>query len=142
MGNLTPSLADQTKALSEAYSALNRNDIPAFVRIFDPQIEKIEPADFPGGGTNRGLAAVTAHLSHHRGNWAEGGRQPQRFIIAGDRIIVFVDVRVRLKHETQWREGHIADVYTFREGKAIQMRTFVDRRQALEWAGVKDSDPT
>ena len=31
-------------------------------------------------------------------------------------------MRVRLKHETEWREGGIADVYTFRNGKAIQMR--------------------
>ena len=37
-------------------------------------------------------------------------------------------------------EGRLADVYTFRYGKAIQMREFADRRQALEWAGVEGSD--
>jgi ketosteroid isomerase-like protein len=40
----------------------------------------------------------------------------------------------------EWHEGRLADVYTFRNGKAIQMRAFADRRQALEWAGVKASD--
>jgi ketosteroid isomerase-like protein len=40
----------------------------------------------------------------------------------------------------EWREGRLADVYTFRNGKAIQGRSFADRRQALEWAGVKASD--
>ena len=35
------------------------------------------------------------------------------------------------------REGRLADVYTFRNGKAIEFRTFSDQRQALEWAGVK-----
>src|SRR5438445_11947000 len=118
MGKLTPSLEAETNALRDAYAALNRNDIPAFVQIFDPQIERIEPADFPGGGAYHGLDVVKAHLSLHRGNWAEGSCEPQRFIVAGDRIIVFVDVRVRLKHETDWREGRIADVYTFRDGKA------------------------
>jgi len=54
---------------------------------------------------------------------------------------VFVDVRARLKHEVEWREGRLADVYTFRNGKAIAMRSFPDRRQALEWAGVKDPGP-
>ena len=54
--------------------------------------------------------------------------------------MVFVYVRVRLKHNMEWAEGRLADVYTFRNGKAIQMRAFADRRQALEWAGVKASD--
>ena len=140
MGNLTPSLAAETEALKEAYAALNRNDIPAMVRAFDPQIERIEPADFPAGGTYHGLAAVMAHLSGARQTWAEGSCEPERFIVAGDKIVVFLYVRVRLKQETEWREGPLADVFTFRNGKAIQMRTFGDRQQALEWAGVKASD--
>ena len=53
---------------------------------------------------------------------------------------MFVYVRVRLKHNTEWHEGRLADVYTFRNGKAIQMRAFADRRQALEWAGANASD--
>src|SRR5688500_16667066 len=103
MSEPTSSLAAETEALREAYAALNRNDIAGFVAVFDPQIERIEPADFPGGGTYRGLAAVTAHISKGRGTWREGGCEPDRFIAAGDRLIVFVHVRVRLKDETEWR---------------------------------------
>ncbi len=139
MDKPTPSLAAETEALKQAYAALNRNDIPAFVSIFDPQIERIEPADFPQGGTYHGLEAVRAHVAKGRGTWAEGGCEPQRFIVAGNRIVVLIHVRVRLKHEIEWREGRIADVYTFRNGKAIQFRTFADRKQALEWAGVNAS---
>jgi uncharacterized protein len=132
--------AAETEALREAYAALNRNDILATVKAFDPRIEWAEPAEYPGGGTYHGHPAVKAHLSQSRGNWAEGSCEPERFIAAGDKIIVFVHVRVRLKHDTEWHEGRLADVYTFRNGKAIQMRAFADRRQALEWAGVKASD--
>ena len=139
MSELTPSLAAGTEALRAAYAALNRNDVPGFVAIFDPQIERVEPADFPQGGTYRGLAAVTAHVSKGRGTWAEGGCEPERFIVAGDRVVVFVRVRVRLKDDTDWREGRVADVFTFRNGKATQFRTFADERQALEWAGVEAS---
>jgi ketosteroid isomerase-like protein len=140
MSKPTPSLTAEAEAIREAYAALNRNDIPGFVQVFDPQIERIEPAEFPQGGTYHGLEAVTAHIAKGRGTWAEGSCEPQRFIVAGDRVIVFVHVHVRLKHETQWREGHLADVFTFRNGKAIAFRTFADERQALEWAGVKSSD--
>ena len=135
----TPSVAVETQALREAYAALNRNDIPAFVQLLDPQIEWIE-TDLPQGGTYRGLSAVEAHLSHARATWAQGSCEPRRFIVAGDRIIVLLDVRVRLKHEADWREGHIADVFTFRCGKAIEKRSFADDRKAMEWAGVKASD--
>lgn len=140
MGQLTPPLATETEALREAYAALNRNDIPAMVKAFDPQIEWTEPAEYSGGGTYHGHAAVEAHLSQSRESWAEGSCEPERFLVADDKVIVFVHVRVRLKHEVEWREGQIADVYTFRNGKAIQVRVFADRREALEWAGVKASD--
>ena len=140
MDKATPSLAVETEALREAYAALNRNDIAGFVAVFDPQIERIEPADFPLGGTYHGLEAVTAHVAKGRGTWAEGSCAPERFIVAGDRIIVLVHVRVRLKNETEWREGRLADVYTFRNGKVIEFRTFADEAQAFEWAGVRASD--
>ena len=139
MGKPTRSLAAETEALREAYAALNRNDIAAAVKAFDPQIEWIEPAERLGGVVYHGRAGVKAHLSQARGNWGEGSCEPERFIVAGDKIVVFVYVRVRLKHESEWREGRLADVYTFRNGKAVEMRAFADRQQALEWAGVKAS---
>jgi uncharacterized protein len=140
MSKLSPSLEAETEALREAYAALNRNDIPAMLKAFDPQIERIEPPEFPAGGTYRGLADVEAHLSKARETWAEGSCEPEQFVVAGGKIVVFLYVRVRLKDNTEWLEGRLADVYTFRNGKAIQMRTFADGRQALEWAGVQASD--
>jgi uncharacterized protein len=140
MDKMTPSLAAETDALRETYAALNRNDVEATVKAFDAQIAWIEPTEYPGGGTYHGHAAVKAHLSRARGTWAEGSCEPERFIAAGDKVIVFIYVRVRLKHETEWREGRHAAVYTFRNGKAIEMRIFDDKGQALEWAGAKTSD--
>lgn len=137
---LTASLAAETKALKEAYAALNRNDIPAFLNIFDPQIERVEFEGLPGGGTYHGIEEVKAHVSQARETWAEGSCEPEQLIVNGDRIIVLTYVHVKLKHEAEWREGRTTDVYTFRNGKAIQFRTFADRQQALEWAGVKTSD--
>jgi ketosteroid isomerase-like protein len=137
MGKLTSSLEAETASLKEVYAALNRNDIPAMLQAFDPQIERIEPPEFPAPGTYQGLEAVQAHLSRARDTWAEGSCEPEQFIVARDKIVVFVYVRVRLKHEKEWREGSLADVFTFRNGKAIEFRTFADRQQALEWAGAK-----
>jgi ketosteroid isomerase-like protein len=134
-----PTRSAEIEALKDTYAALNRNDIPAVLEAFDPQIEWTDPVESPTGGTYRGLADVKAHFSKARETWAEGRCEPKRFIVAGDKIVVFVDVRVRLKHEPEWREGQLADVYTFRDGKVIQVRSFLDRQQGLEWAGAKDA---
>ncbi|HMD43170.1 MAG TPA: nuclear transport factor 2 family protein [Candidatus Acidoferrum sp.] len=80
-------------ALKSTYSAFNRDDIPATV----PNIEWTEPPEFPRGGTYYGHAGVQAYLSQSRANWAEGSSEPEHFLIAGDKIIVFVHVRVRLR---------------------------------------------
>ena len=137
---LIPPLAIETKALRKAYAAFNRNDSAATVEALHPQVEWTEPPEFPGGGTYHGHEGVKTYLSQSRARWAEGRSEPERFIVAGDRIIVFVHVRARLKDSRQWHEARLADVFTFRNGKVIQMRAFADRQQALKWAGVKDSD--
>ena len=136
MGKPTPSPTAEIYALRETYAALNRNDIDAVVEPFDPQIAWIEPAAYAGGGTYRGRSAVKEHLSRARGTWAEGTCEPERFVVAGDKIVVLLRVRVRLTHEREWREGRHAAVYTFRDGKATEMRLIDDEREALEWAGA------
>jgi len=141
MSTQTPNLKAETEVVRAFYAALNRNDIPAMVAAFDPQIEWTDPTDDPADGTYRGLAEVQSHFYSVREQWAEGACEPEEFIVASDeadrKIVVFVHVRARLKHEAEWREGRLGDVYTFRNGKVINGRSFLDRQQALEWAGVE-----
>lgn len=144
MENQMTAFAERSTTIKAAYAALNRGDIAGFVASFDPQVERIEPADVPSSGVFHGIDDVTEHVVKGRGNWAEGGCEPERFIDAGDRIVAIVSVHVRLKHETEWRDGQVGDVFTFRNDKVIQFRTFFDVAQALEWAGIdaKSSDRT
>ena len=129
----------EIEAVKETYAAINRNDVPGALKALDPQIEWIEPPDFPTPGTYRGHAEVSAHISRGRGTWAEGACEPERFVVAGDKIVALLHVRVRLKDHTEWIDGRIADVHTFRNGKVVQIRTFGKRQDALEWAGTKGS---
>lgn len=131
--------AAETEVLREFYAAINRNDIPAAVKLLDPQVERIEPAGFPSAGIYRGHAEVKSHLSKGRGTWAEGSCEPEQFVVAGDKVVALLYVRVRLKDKLEWIDARFADGFIFRNGKIIQMRTFAERREALEWARVKDS---
>lgn len=131
------------KALRAAYAAFNQGDFNASVEALDAEIEWTEPAEFPGGGTYHGREGAKQYLAQSRAAWADVISEPEQFIPAGDRIVVFVHVRLLPKNSTKnsndWQEARIADVYTFRHGKAIQMRAFADRQEALRWAGVEAS---
>lgn len=122
-----------TEALKKAYAALNEGDVGGFVEVFAADVERIEPSDLPLGGRFRGLEAVRAHIAEGRGSWAEGRCEPERFTVVGDKVIVVLNVRVRLKHEAGWREGRIADVFAFRNGRVSLFRTFVNEQEALDW---------
>jgi ketosteroid isomerase-like protein len=117
-----------------AYAALNRGDVAGFVESFDTDVVRTEPEEFRSGGPFRGLAAVTEHVAEGRATWAEGACEPRRFGVAGNRVLVWVDVRVRVQGETDWRVGRTVDGFAFRHGKVVAFHTFVDERLAREWA--------
>ena len=135
-----PQVSNQFIAeLREAYAAFNRGDIDSALKPFDSRIEWSEPAEFPGGGTYHGVDGVKRYLTQSKAGIAEGTSQPEQFVVAGNRVVVLVHVRVRRKGSETWHERRIADVYTVKDGKAIQMRAFVDQQEALRWAGAKGS---
>ena len=123
-------------ALRGAYAAFNRGDIEAALVPLDARIEWSEPAEFPGGGTYHGHDGVRRYLTQSREALAEGSSEPEEFIPAGDRIVVFVHARVRAKGSGEWQDVRLADVYTIRDGKAVKMRAFADRAEALRWVGA------
>src|SRR5262249_21282348 len=130
----------EIEALRAYYAAINRNDLPAAFQIFDPEIEWTEPEGFPESATRYGSAALTAHITKQRGNWAEGGCEPERLVVSGDRVISVVHVNVRQKNRTEWNDGRIGEVYTFRDGKIVHGRLFMEPEEAFEWSGIADPE--
>jgi uncharacterized protein len=135
--NASPEMTEAITALRGAYAAFNRGDIDAAVAPLDPQIEWTEPAEFPGGGTYNGREGVKQYLTQSRVGAAEVISEPEQFIVAGDRIVVFVYARVLPKGGGDWKAIHLADVYTIRDGKIVAMRAFANREDALRWVEVE-----
>ena len=127
----------ETEALEQFFDAINRNDMQAITRDFDPEIVRIEPEGFPTAGTYRGIAQVQQHVTEGRGTWAEGTCDPEKYLQNGDKVVVYLHARVRLKGSTEWVGGRFADGFEFRNGKIVQYLSFGERAQALEWAGIE-----
>jgi glutathione S-transferase len=121
------------------FAAINRNDMQAITKDFDPQIERIEPEGFPTAGTYRGITEVQEHVTKGRGTWAEGTCDPGRFLVNGEKVVVYLQVSARLQGSTDWVGGRFADGFVFRSGKIIQYLSFGERAEALKWAGIEDS---
>ncbi len=128
----------EIEALKQFFAAINRNDMQSITRDFDPQIERIEPEGFASAGIYRGIAEVQGNLAKGRGTWAEGTCEPEEFFTNGDKVVVYLHVRVRLKNSTDWIDGRFADGFVFRAGKIIQYITFGERQDAIKWAGIEE----
>jgi hypothetical protein len=131
-------MSTATEALKQFFAAINRNDMQAITKDFDAEIVRIEPGGFPTAGTYRGIAEVQEHVTRGRGSWAEGTCKPEKFLENGDKVVVYLHARVRLKGSTEWVGGRFADGFVFRNAKIIQYLSFGERAEALKWAGIKD----
>lgn len=131
-------MSTKTEALQQFFAAINRNDIQAIIKDFDPEIVRVEFEGSPTGGTYRGITDVQAHVKKRRGTWAEGTCEPEKFLENGDKVVVYLHAWVRLKDSTEWIGGRFADGFVFRNGKIIQYHSFGERAEALKWAGIED----
>ena len=131
-------MSAEIEVLKQFYAAINRNDMQAITRDFDPQIARFEPEGHSTAGTYRGIAEVQAHVTKGRGTWAEGTCEPEKFLVNGDKVVVYLHARVRKKDSNDWGGGRFADGFVFRDGKITQYFSFWQRVDALRWAGIED----
>lgn len=125
---------DYTSILNEVYAAINRDHIPAALQYFELDAVRIEPEGFPLSGTYQGHAELLTHFTAARSTWAEGKCEPERFEVHGEKVIVHLHVRVRLKDAEKWIDARVSDGFIFRDGKIIEFRTFADSEAAQSWA--------
>ncbi len=133
-------MSREIEALRQFFAAINRNDMQSVAKDFDPEIVRVEPESFPMAGTYRGIAEVREHIRTGRGTWAEGTCAPERFLANGDRFVVYLHVSVRLKDAVEWIAARFADGFVLRDGRILEYRTFAERSEALEWAGIEDRE--
>lgn len=132
----------ETEALEQFYAAVNRNDMQAITKHFDPEIVRVEPGGFPGAGTYRGIAEVQDNVTKGRGTWAEGTCDPEKILVNGEKVVVYLHARVRLKNSLDWTGGRFADGFVFRNGKITRYLSFAERMDALPWAGIDEQETT
>lgn len=108
----------------------------AFEHYFADDLEWVMPPLNGGAaeshwGVDGAIAAMTDHLAP----WAEYRNLPERYVEAGDRVVVLAHEHGLLRSGGEL-ELEIGGVWTFRAGKISRVEYFASHEQALHSAGV------
>lgn len=112
----------------DSYRAYAAGDIDRAVAPLHPQVEWIEPEEFPGGGRLVGPAAVADYLRASRAGWSQFSSEPTAHR-RGEDIVVLHHVSGTLADGTP-HEFTVADVFTVRDGQVVRMQAYADPNEA------------
>jgi ketosteroid isomerase-like protein len=127
-------------AHNRAIEAFNRNDVEAMLEDLDPEVEW-RPAMqtfFGGEAVYRGHQGVRALFRDFFGAFAEVHVEPSEVRDLGDRTLAIGRMHARGRESGAETEVPWSGLVEYRDGKAYRIRTFLDRREALEAAGLSE----
>jgi len=113
----------------KSYQAYARGDIDAAVSPLHPEVEWIEPDEFPNGGRHNGSAAATEYLRNSRAMWSDVTSETTPYR-RGEKIIIVHHVAGRMI-DGSTQDVTVADVYTIRDGQVVRMQAYADPAEAL-----------
>jgi hypothetical protein len=120
--------------IRQVYTGINRDDIDFVLSLMNTDVTRVEPEGFPTAGTYRGYVEMRKHLNTGRNTWAEGSCEPVGFVAVGDKIVVTVHIKVRLKDHSEWIDARIADGFIIKDGLVTNFHSFLNNEKVIEWA--------
>lgn len=129
---------DNERLVRAGYEAFNKGDIDFLVEHLDPDIEWMEPREVPGMRVLNEPGGVRRYLEGFHELWAEFRIEPEElFVLDEERVLVIARLTARGRESGAPVEAGVAHLWTLRNGKAVRMRVFLDRVDALKEAGLR-----
>jgi hypothetical protein len=115
-------------AVRRSYEAFARDDLDGVVADMHEEIEWHQAQGLPHGGFYRGLVEVRRAIFEPLDEewWDEFSADPDEFIDAGADVLVLGRYRGRAKGTGKELDVPFAHVWSFRDGKAVRFRQFLD----------------
>lgn len=112
--------------LRAGYAAFNRRDVDGALAMLAPDVAW---PDMLAGCVLHGTDAVRAYWTRQFA-LLESRVEPVSFAVAGDRILIDVDQRVRRVDDDAVERRRVGHLYTFRGTQAVRMEVFADLSEA------------
>ena len=131
---------ENVEVVREAFEAFLEEDQERAARLIDPEVE------FHGtvGGLQEGqIAHGLEGIAHEFEEvdleaWEERRLEPEKFIDAGDNVVVLLHEYRRGRGSGIEVETDTAVVYEVRERRVVRIQGYMDRAVALEAAGMSE----
>jgi ketosteroid isomerase-like protein len=124
---------ENVEIVRQMWEAFLGEDPVSGLAFCDPGIEW-DGTNLPDGKVARGHEAVVEHAMRWAEMWDDWTMEPERFIDAGDQVVLVLREIGRSDSGLQMDERH-AELYTLRDGKVIYRKGFSDPAEALEAVG-------
>jgi ketosteroid isomerase-like protein len=130
---------ENVAVMRRMYEAWNSGDMAGLAEVFDPQVE-VRPAlsAFMASTVYRGHDGIATWYAETHEPWADMRAVPQRFIEAGDRLVVVVGLQARVPGGQVDIDAEIGHVVTIRDGCIVRLDGYDEPAAALEAAGVAE----
>jgi ketosteroid isomerase-like protein len=128
------------RSVSRGFAANMRGDLEYVLAAFyDPDVEwHGTVGGLDEGHTFRGHQEVMRGFDDYFAVWERIDLRPEEIIDTGDELIVFVHEVAKGRESGVVVETDTATISTFRDGMIVGVRSFMDRSQALEAAGLSE----
>jgi ketosteroid isomerase-like protein len=135
-------MAGYWQPMSEQQLDLARRGFDHFVETGEPQWEtigedvEVYDHDIPDAGDYRGHAGYAKWLSDWGQAWDQFSVEPERWIEAGDKVVLVFQLTARGRGSGVEVKRRDAMVFTMRDGKTSRLDYFNNVPDALEAAGL------
>jgi ketosteroid isomerase-like protein len=125
---------ENVEKVRAGFAAHNRGDVDAWLDLYDPEVE-FETLLL---GSHQGKEALRSLYEENQANQPGYTATPVELIDVGDRVITVVQMGGAGTATQIALNDQIAFIHTFKNGLVVRERTFRNRKEALEAAGVSE----
>jgi ketosteroid isomerase-like protein len=130
------------ETLREMFALVNGEGVraatDAFGHLLAADFALAEARDLPDPETYSGRDAFIANLAKLEESFEELALEPLEIVDLGERIIVVVLLRGRGRGSEVPVEMTFAQLWSLRDGKAVSLRDFATKAEALEAVGLSE----
>jgi ketosteroid isomerase-like protein len=133
---------ENVELLRKGFEDFNEHGVDALMDIIDADFEGIAVPELSvEPQTYRGHEGVRRYFRSFYEVMEDIRFEPVELIDAGDEVVVAVVLSARGMGTGLEAEQRAFQVWTLREGKAVRLKTFADREEALAAAGLAEERP-
>jgi uncharacterized protein len=121
--------------LRSIYDRWAEGDFRAGRELLDANVTTVSAQDFPTAGTYHGPDGHAAAMREWLSAWTDLKLEAERFVDAGDSVVVPFVVRARGRESGAEVERRWAHVWTLHGGRVVRFEVHLDIREALESVG-------